>query len=106
MSTTFTFHSACSIIKENYLHNEPKLIKAVDLLLGTAMVLSPVVLGPVAAPALALLGAKNEIVKIGKSVYDKLLGETEDEESVLSRQQRTLAKLLGSRLSSVLRFSG
>ena len=87
MSTSFTFESVCQIIKKKY-PDDAKLIDAIDLLLGTAMVLSPLVLGPVGTPALALLGVKSELVKIGKRVYEKLTAKPEEEEDALKRSER------------------
>jgi hypothetical protein len=72
MSLELTFKGVCSTIKKQG-KDDPKLIEAVDNLLGIALVCSPIVLGPSAATvALPLLGAKNELVKIGKSVFEKL----------------------------------
>ena len=88
MPTQFTFRSACEFIKEKHA-NEPKLIDAADALLGTAMVLSPVVFGPIAAPVLALLGVKNELVKVGKHVYDTMTAtKDDDDDDVLLRYKR------------------
>ena len=85
MPTQATFRAACDFIKKNHAA-EPSLLPAVDALLGTAMVLSPVFFGPIGAPVLALLGVKNELVKAGKLVYEKVTKSTE--EDVLSRHAR------------------
>ena len=88
MTTTFTLDSASKLLKDGYA-KEPKLLRAVDHLLGAAIVLTPAAFGPAGAPALALLGTKNELVRICKELYDKLTAKTPDAESeVLSRQHR------------------
>ena len=61
-----TFKQVCDLIKKDG-KQDPKLIDAVDKLLGLALVCSPVVLGPTAVVALLpLITTKNEIVKLGK----------------------------------------
>lgn len=48
MSLDLTFKSVCTTIKKQG-EDDPKLIEAVDSLLGLALICSPVVLGPTAA---------------------------------------------------------
>jgi hypothetical protein len=71
MSTELTFKSVCDTIKQRG-KQDAKLLEAVDSLLGLALICSPVVLGPAAAAVLPTLAIKNEVVKIGKGVFDKL----------------------------------
>ncbi len=84
MSTDLTFKSVCDVIKKKG-KEDPKLLEAVDSLIGLALVCSPLVLGPVAMAALPVLGVKNELTKIGKSVFEKLT-KSKDEE-YLSRYE-------------------
>ena len=82
MATKFTFKEVCDLIKED----NPQLIETVDKLLGVVLVLSPVALGPSALPALSLLGAKNELIKAGNSIYSKLTRKSRDD--FLARQRK------------------
>ena len=81
MTTKYTLRSASDIIKANH-ENDSALISAVDKLLGITMILSPVVFGPVGTPALALLGVKNELVRIGQSVYNRITSAAPSEDSI------------------------
>ena len=81
MSIELTFKGICATIKKNG-KNDPKLIEAVDNILGLALICSPVVLGPSAAALLPTLAVKNELIKIGKSIFDKLT-KRKDEDYVL-----------------------
>lgn len=78
MSTELTFKGICVAIKKQG-KDDPKLIEAVDNLLGLAIICSPVVLGPTAAALLPTLAVKNELVKIGKSVFDKLTKKSDED---------------------------
>lgn len=85
---SLTFSAACRYIKEA----DPKLINAADALLSTALLLGPTLAGMLTesvSAALALIGAKNELVKLGKSVYKKLT-HPEDRDAV-QRQDRMKA---------------
>jgi hypothetical protein len=81
MSLDLTFKSVCATIKKQG-KDDPKLIEAVDSLLGLALICSPVVLGPTAVALLPTLATKNELVKIGKSVFEKLT-QKKDEDYLL-----------------------
>lgn len=70
MSINLTFNDVCTTIKKQG-EDDPTLIEAVDNLLGLALICSPVALGPTAIAALPTLAVKNELVKIGKSVFEK-----------------------------------
>ena len=70
MSIDLTFNDVCKTIKKQG-KGDPTLIKAVDNLLGLALICSPVALGPAAAAAIPTLAVKNELIKIGKSVFDR-----------------------------------
>ena len=61
---------------EDAFPQDSALLGAVDNLLGAVLVLSPVVFGPAALPALSLLGVKNELVKLGSAVIEKLASRT------------------------------
>lgn len=78
MSIELTFKSVCATIKKQG-KDDSKLIEAVDNLLGLALICSPVVFGPIAAALLPTLAVKNELVKIGKSAFDKLTKKKEDD---------------------------
>jgi hypothetical protein len=71
MSLELNFKTVCTTIKKQG-KGDAKLIEAVDALLGLALICSPVALGPSAAALLPTLAVKNELIKIGKSVFDKL----------------------------------
>ena len=64
---------------------EPKLLEAVDKLLGLALICSPLALGPAAVALLPTLTVKNEVIKIGKSVFDWLSKKKDND--YLARQQ-------------------
>jgi hypothetical protein len=93
MSLELTFKNVCTTIKKQG-KDDPKLIEAVDNLLGLALVCSPIVLGPAAAAVLPTLAVKNELIKIGKSVFEKLT-KKKDEDYVLRHEtMRTAYGLL------------
>jgi hypothetical protein len=80
------FEQVCEFIKKN----DPKLIGAVDNLLGMTLIFSPVVIGPVAAAAyLPALAVKNELVRIGKEVFDAFLNKKDAD--YIAKQQRMQA---------------
>lgn len=62
MSIELTFKSVCASIKKQG-KDDPKLIEAVDNLLGLALICSPAILGPAAAALLPTLAVKNELGK-------------------------------------------
>jgi hypothetical protein len=78
MSLDLTFKSVCATIKKQG-KDDPKLIEAVDSLLGLALICSPVVLGPAAVALLPTLATKNELVKIGKGVFEKLTNKKQED---------------------------
>ncbi len=84
MSLELTFKSVCASIKKQG-KDDPKLIGSVDNLLGLALICSPVVLGPSAAALLPMLAVKNELIKIGKSVFEKLT-KKKDEDYLLRHE--------------------
>ncbi|OYT92151.1 MAG: hypothetical protein CFE43_09580 [Burkholderiales bacterium PBB3] len=83
MTLNLTFKDVCITIKKQG-KDDPKLIEAVDQLLGLALICSPMVLGPAAVALLPTLAVKNEVIKIGKSVFEKL-GKRKDDD-YLERQ--------------------
>jgi len=78
MSIELTFKSVCTTIKKQG-KDDQNLIEAVDNLLGLALICSPAVLGPAAVALLPTLAVKNELVKIGKSVFDKLTKKKDED---------------------------
>lgn len=78
MSANLTFKSICEKIKKK-CKDDSKLIDAVDNLLGFALICSPAILGPAALALLPTLAVKNELSKVGKSVFDKLTKNKEDD---------------------------
>ena len=100
MDTTLTFKDVCELIKKEH-QSDPKLIEAVDSLLGVAFILSRIVFGPAGAAALALLGVKNELIKIGKSVYEKLTSKKDEDRSLGINGWRWRFASSAIRLSSI-----
>src|SRR5947207_1628489 len=93
MALELTFKNVCATIKKRG-KDDPKLIEGVDNLLGLALICSPVVLGPAAVAFLPTLATKNELIKIGKSVFEKLT-KKKDEDYVLRHEtMRTAYGLL------------
>ncbi|HZF61419.1 MAG TPA: ATP-binding protein [Desulfovibrio sp.] len=93
MSLELTFKSVCATIKKQE-KNDPELIKAVDNLLGLALVCSPVVLGPQAAAILPLIAAKNEVIKIGKYVFERFTKKKDEDYVLRYETMRTAYGLL------------
>lgn len=85
MTLDLTFKQVCELVSKDG-REDPKLIEAVDKLLGLAMICSPLILGPAAAALLPTLAVKNELVKIGKGVFDKLTKKKDDD--YVARQER------------------
>lgn len=86
MTLDLTFKQVCDLIKKEG-KQEPKLIDAVDNLLGLVLICSPVALGPAAVIALLpLISTKNEIVKLGKGAFEALTKKKD--EDYLGRQER------------------
>ncbi len=82
MTTDLSFKQVCDLIKKD----DPDLIDLVDKILGLAIICAPLALGPDAFPLLGLLAAKNELTKIGTSVFKKFVGKKDTD--FLSHQQR------------------
>jgi hypothetical protein len=111
MNLDLTFKDVCATVKKQG-KDDPKLIEAVDSLLGLALICSPVVVGPATAALLPTLALKNELIKIGKSVFEKLT-KKKDEDYVLRHETMCTAygllvftsffDALDSRLPDVLR---
>lgn len=93
MTLELTFKSICTAIKSQG-KDDPKLIDAVDNLLGMALICSPIVLGPGAAAILPILGVKNELVKIGKNVFEKLTKKKDEDYLVRHETMRIAYGLL------------
>lgn len=86
MTLDLTFKQVCDLIKKEG-KQEPKLIDAVNNLLGLALICSPVALGPTAViTLLPLISTKNEIVKLGKGAFEALTNKKD--EDYLGRQER------------------
>ena len=83
MALDLTFKQVCDFVKKD----DPKLIDAVDKLLSLTLVCSPVVFGPAAVIALLpLISTKNELVRIGKGLFDSLSAKKDDD--YIAKQQR------------------
>ncbi len=93
MSLELSFKDICNTIRKQG-KEDPKLIEAVDNLLGLALICSPVVLGPAAVALLPILGTKNELIKIGKSVFEKLTKKKEEDYLLRHETMRTAYGLL------------
>jgi len=93
MSVDLTFKSVCSTIKKQG-KDDPKLLEAVDSLLGLAFICSPVVLGPAAAALLPTLAVKNELVKIGRSIFGKFTKKNDEDYGLRDETMRTAYGLL------------
>src|SRR5258708_7517593 len=89
MTLELTFAQVCELVKKEG-KKDPKLIEAVDALLGLAMVCSPALIGATAALLLPTLAVKNELVKIGKLVFDKV-SKKKDHEYFARQQHMQLA---------------
>ena len=93
MSLDLTFKSVCDTIKKHG-KEDAKLLEAVDSLLGLALICSPAVLGPAAAALLPTLAVKNELVKIGKGVFEKLTNNKDEDYLLRFETMRTAYGLL------------
>ncbi|TLU84275.1 MAG: ATP-binding protein, partial [Chlorobium sp.] len=93
MSIELTFKSVCATIKKQG-KEDPKLIEAVDHLLGLTLICAPFVLGPTAVALLPTLAVKNEIIKISKSVFDKLTKKKDEDYFMRDETMRTAYGLL------------
>lgn len=65
-----TFRQVRDLVKNG--GRDEELLGAVDKLLGAVLLLSPAVLGAAALPALGLIGAKNEIIKLAGGAVKKI----------------------------------
>ena len=72
MQRDYTFDDVRDFLSEKFAEKDPKLLKALDVLAGVGLILSPLVLGPAGAAALPLIGVKNDLIKAGKYVVAKL----------------------------------
>ncbi len=79
-----TFKEVCDFIKKD----EPKLLEGVDKLLGLAAICAPLALGPAGIALLPLITAKNELVKIGKAVFESVTGKKEEDYAALFDRMR------------------
>jgi hypothetical protein len=89
MTLNLTFKQICDLLQGD-AQEDPKLLDAVDKLLGLALICSPVVVGPAAVALLPLLGVKNELVKIGKGVFD-WISNKKDVDYMLRQQHMQMA---------------
>lgn len=93
MEIELTFKSVCTAIKKQG-KEDTQLLEAVDNLLGLAMICSPAVFGPAAVALLPTLAVKNELMKIGKSVFEKFTKKKDDEYLLRYETMRTAYGLL------------
>src|ERR1051325_7829850 len=92
MEFDLTFREVCKFLKED----DPKLIEKVDLLLGLVLILSPVALASYPAAAASLLGllsTKNELTKIGKSLFERITAK-KDKDSLAKQRRMEMAYCL------------
>ncbi len=99
MSTDLTFKSVCAAIKKQG-KDDPKLIETVDYLLGIVLICSPVVLGPAAVALLPTLAVKNELIKIGKGLFEKLTKKKDEDYLLRHETMSTAYRLWSSHLSA------
>ena len=85
MALELTFKQVCDFAKREGIQDS-KLIEAVDHLLGLTLVCAPLVIGPSAAALLPTLAVKNELIKMGKFVFEKLSKKADD--NYVGRQER------------------
>jgi hypothetical protein len=89
MQPKLTFDEVCRFIKED----DPKLTDNVDAALGFILIISPLVFLPstaLVAPALGLLGVKNELTKLGKFLYEKITAK-KDKNNVAKMRRMEIA---------------
>ncbi|MBD2683032.1 MULTISPECIES: NACHT domain-containing NTPase [Nostoc] len=82
MPTDLTFKEVCKFLKKD----DSKIVEAADKLLGAAILFSPIAFGSQAVSALRLLGAKNELTKLGKELIEKVTSKKESD--YLARMER------------------
>ena len=82
MPLDLSFKQVCDFIKKD----DPALIDAVDKLLGLTLVCSPLLIGPAAAALLPIIAVKNEVVKLGKYVFEAF--SNRGDADYVARQQR------------------
>jgi len=82
MPKDLTFREVCDFIKRD----DKTLIEATDKLLGAAIICLPIAFGPAALPALGLLGVKNELTSLGKTLLSKITSKKESD--YLARMRR------------------
>lgn len=85
MALDLSFKQVCELIKKDQQH-DPLFIDIVDKFLGLTLLCGPVFAGPAAAAFLPLITAKNELIRLGKSVF-KVFSDKKDDDYV-DRQQR------------------
>jgi hypothetical protein len=85
MALELSFKWVCEYIKKD----EPTVINAVDKLLGLTMICSPAFSGPAGAVLLPLLGVKDELVKLGKAVFETVVQK--HDRHYIARQERMQA---------------
>lgn len=93
MATEISFKDVCRFIKED----SPEYIEVVDSVLGLLLIIAPVAIGGPAAtlgPALGLLGVKNELTKIGRSLFDRLTRKKDEDNLAKHRRMQTAYGLL------------
>jgi len=82
MPKDITFNEVCKFL----MKDDGSLIDATGHLLGAALVCSPLVFGPVALPALGLLGAKKQLIDLGKTLFSKITSKKDTD--YLARTKR------------------
>lgn len=85
MALDITLKQVCDFIKRDG-KPESKLIEKTDHLLGLALVCAPLVVSPALVAALPALAVKNELIKLGKYVIEKLTRKNDADH--VARQRR------------------
>lgn len=85
MALDLSFKQVCDLIKKGQKDNHD-LIDAVDKLWGLTLVCSPLLMGPAAVVILPTITVKNEIVRLGKTVFEAISKKKDDD--YMARQQR------------------
>jgi hypothetical protein len=85
MMLSVTFEQVCDFLRTD-AKEDPKLLTAVDRMLGLVLICGQVVLPAEIVPLLPSLGVKNELVQTGKWLFERLTSKSESE--TISRLRR------------------
>ncbi len=93
MELDINFKSVCESLKRDG-GQDPKLIGAIDVLLGLTLVCAPIALGPAGVGLLSLISAKNELTKIGRQLFSAATKKQQDDYFARFERMRTAHGLL------------